>query len=575
MLQQRTLPPDPSSAMVARTFARDVLSTWSESEAADTVTLLVSELVTNAVLHAGSKVEVAVRHRGDWLRVEVADESPILPGQREFTSDATTGRGLGLIEAMADAWGVEPRADEGKIVWFEVPAAHPDEQSQDEPAGDQEVYVPEDEVVIRLLNAPVQLFPATQQHTEALLREYTLMALQMERGQDPPRLVLDMLAVGEQLRAARDAGRVSTDLVVAAPQSARDVVADASVALDVADRMAADGQLLNPPAVPEVRWCREWFLGEVVAQLSGDEPTPWTMAAIRTDSRRPVRVDHRTVLNKLHQPIVVADDQNSIVYANQATEALLGWPAGGLVGQRLTAIIPERLHEAHLAGYTRYQVTRQPRLIGRPVRVPARCQDGSEVDIELVLDALAADGGRQVFVALLKPVDDEQVGGTDDSRHWLRLVDAVLRTVGRQESPSHEALLAAVTEHTGWPVALWWSVEGDHLAYDAAWASSSEFYEAFFSASKARRLIAGEGVPGRVWATATPVWVGDVVRDANFPRMAAALQHGLRTACAFPVLRGEDIIGVVEMFTDDVHIAGDDMLAALGTLGRVLGVAGC
>ena len=569
MLQeQRSLPPEPASALAARAFARDVLSTWREADAADIVTLLVSELVTNAVLHAGSKVEISIRHVGRWLRVEVADGSPVLPGQRDYTPDASTGRGLSLVEALADSWGVDSRGDSGKVVWFEVTAEHvQDVVVEDAP---DEITLPEDEVVIRLLNAPVQLFPATQQHTEALLREYALMAMQTDSGQEPPRLVLDTRAVAEQLRAAVEAGRSSADLVVAAPQSARMTVAEASLALDVADQLAADGQLLNAPALPEVRWCREWFLGEVVAQLSGDAPTPWTMAAIRTDARKPLRVNFRAILDRLSEAVVVADDQNHIAYVNHATEDLLGWPGGALLGERLTALIPERLHEAHLAGYTRYQVTRQPRLLGRPAQVPARRYDGSEINIELTINTMAGEGGRQVFVATLRPLTATEAQPLGDGRRWLPLVDAILSAASA--APTADQLVSIVAEHVGWPVGTYWRVEADAIRCAGAWARDPERYEGFLAASTSRTFRTGEGLPGRVCEERAPLWLTDIVRDANFPRMAVALQHGLRSAVAFPVLNGDTIVGVMELFTDQPGMRNDDLLAALTTLGRVLGV---
>ena len=560
--------------MAARAFAREVLSGWEESDAAETVLLLVSELVANAVLHAGTKVEVAMRRRGARLRVEVSDESPVLPATRDFDADATTGRGLGLIAALADDWGAEPRADHGKVVWFEVTAVHPGEVDDEEPPTDLAVVYAEDEIVIRLLGAPVQLFPATQQHTEALLREYALMAMELESGHAAPRLVLDMSAVAAQLRAAVDSGRASADLVLAAPESARSSVADATVALEVADRLAEDGQLLNPPALPEVRWCREWFLGEVVSQLAGEPPTPWTMAAIRTDARKSPEVDHRIVLDKLHDAVVVADDQNHIAYVNAATEELLGWPTGELVGERLTALIPERLREAHVAGYTRYQVTRQPRLLGRPVRVPARRHDGSEVDVELLIERLPDAQGRQMFVALLHPVAETQE--LEPGRRWIHLVDQMVAAASEVQGPApvaREALLGELGGALAWPVATWWSVEGDGLCCSATWSQSPDRYRAFASACRRRRFTAGEGLPGRVWSEGSTVWLDDVVRDANFPRMAVALQHGLRTGVALPVRSGGEIVGVVELFSDDIVVRNEDLLGTLDTVGRVLGFA--
>ena len=87
--------------------------------AADVVELLVSELVTNAVLHAGTGVALRLLYDEGLLRVEVRDGSSATARQREYGAEAATGRGLGLIEALAVDWGTEVVGD-GKIVWFTV-----------------------------------------------------------------------------------------------------------------------------------------------------------------------------------------------------------------------------------------------------------------------------------------------------------------------------------------------------------------------------------------------------------------------------------------------------------------------
>lgn len=90
----------------------------------DAVVLLTSEVVSNAVVHGGSGPTVAVHLSPDRVRVEVSDASPALPVRKHYGLEATTGRGLMLLETMATAWGAEP-LERGKRVWFdlEVPAA--------------------------------------------------------------------------------------------------------------------------------------------------------------------------------------------------------------------------------------------------------------------------------------------------------------------------------------------------------------------------------------------------------------------------------------------------------------------
>ena len=112
---------DTSSAGHARRFVDDVLSRWQCAEVLDDVQLLVSELVTNAVIHAGSDVEIAVRLLNDAVRIEVVDTAPVTALQPSSPEDEDeSGRGLLLVETLASSWGVEP-LESGKSVWFEVP----------------------------------------------------------------------------------------------------------------------------------------------------------------------------------------------------------------------------------------------------------------------------------------------------------------------------------------------------------------------------------------------------------------------------------------------------------------------
>ena len=116
------LAPVPTSARQARRFVSDTLAQWGDERFVDAASLLVSELVTNAVVHACSAVDVVVGHEGIHasLRVEVRDSSRRGPRLGSFFDlDAVSGRGLALVEAMSDRWGVES-GDAGKSVWFEL-----------------------------------------------------------------------------------------------------------------------------------------------------------------------------------------------------------------------------------------------------------------------------------------------------------------------------------------------------------------------------------------------------------------------------------------------------------------------
>ena len=113
------LRPVPASAAEARQFVDATLSGWGCDAFVDASRLLVSELVTNAVLHARTEMTLVVRLLRGGVRVEVHDGSPVAPVVRNYEDEAMTGRGLALVDELADRWGVE-RDSGGKSVWFEL-----------------------------------------------------------------------------------------------------------------------------------------------------------------------------------------------------------------------------------------------------------------------------------------------------------------------------------------------------------------------------------------------------------------------------------------------------------------------
>ena len=101
----------------ARSFLETLLPRLGWEVVADDASLLVTELVANVALHARTPCSVRVSVEVSLLRIAVVDESPVLPHVQSFSDEATTGRGLRLVEHVADSWGAEVHGG-GKIVWF-------------------------------------------------------------------------------------------------------------------------------------------------------------------------------------------------------------------------------------------------------------------------------------------------------------------------------------------------------------------------------------------------------------------------------------------------------------------------
>lgn len=114
-----TLPGSTSSVPAARRFVESIVTAWGHPDLGWSAALVVSELAGNAALHARTPFTVSVDMgdgEGATVRVEVRDGSHRLPQQRTYGADATTGRGLHLVQDIAASWGVIDR-EGGKTVW--------------------------------------------------------------------------------------------------------------------------------------------------------------------------------------------------------------------------------------------------------------------------------------------------------------------------------------------------------------------------------------------------------------------------------------------------------------------------
>ena len=113
---------EPRSVREARRVVVGVLRDWHLPHLEDTAVLLVSELATNAVLHARTAFAVEAERRGEVVRVGLSDGSDVGPARRRHGVQAGTGRGLGLVAALSTDWGTDDATDPWrKTVWFELP----------------------------------------------------------------------------------------------------------------------------------------------------------------------------------------------------------------------------------------------------------------------------------------------------------------------------------------------------------------------------------------------------------------------------------------------------------------------
>ncbi|GAC1592602.1 MAG: hypothetical protein NVS3B21_12470 [Acidimicrobiales bacterium] len=294
-----TLEPKSSSASLARRWVIERLGDFP-NDASDDVALLVTEVVTNAIIHAKTPIDVGVSIVAGAARVEVVDRSLVLPAAKGYTVNASTGRGLTLLDALATTWGAEilPGGAVGKVVWFEVTDGDRGKDLVVPDFFDLEAFAelddldagtaPPELLSVHLFGIPIPLLREVSEQYDALFREFRLLA---ERSSDAPDLPGRLIALVDDLNgryrsftadtsakldAAKASDRSSIDLEYRIPAEAGPAVAHYDDLLDEADRYCTAGSLLTLAPSRQAVALRKWLLGEFIRQVEGESPVAWT-----------------------------------------------------------------------------------------------------------------------------------------------------------------------------------------------------------------------------------------------------------------------------------------------------------
>jgi anti-sigma regulatory factor (Ser/Thr protein kinase) len=281
----------------ARRFTADALADLPPDLVAD-AELIVTELVTNALLHAAPPVLLRVKRRRQGARIEVQDDGGRPPLRIRDAGDAMTGRGLALVAALSRSWGADQQVDGGKVVWAEL-SSKTTLPTTPSPAIDLDGVLSSWETTpsadhlytVELGDVPTDLLLQAKSHVDSLVREFVLAssevgpkalsASQPGLGALVQSVVHDFAAARTQIKeqalvsAAR--GTRVTHLTLHLPGTAAEAGQRYLAALDEADRYARAEHLLTLEAPPLHKAFRRWYVESLVAQLrsavAGRPPT--------------------------------------------------------------------------------------------------------------------------------------------------------------------------------------------------------------------------------------------------------------------------------------------------------------
>jgi hypothetical protein len=271
----------------ARRAAAQVAQSSGHPDLEFDIRLVVSELVTNAMLHGGGCTGAHVFASDDGLRVEIADASPVPPVLGHASDSSLTGRGMRLVARLSRCWGAEP-TDGGKVIWAELSEgpAVPDASAAgllDEWAESWQEPGSGGRVRVELGDVPTRLLLEAKSHVDNLVRE---SALSSDDSPAPAAdgsgrlqellLVVDgfdeaRVSIKHQALAAHERGDTTTHLVLSLPIDSSQAAEAYLAALDELDSYCRAGRLLTLPTPPQHRLFRQWYVGELIEQLRAHE----------------------------------------------------------------------------------------------------------------------------------------------------------------------------------------------------------------------------------------------------------------------------------------------------------------
>lgn len=539
VLEQR-FPSRPAAVADARRTL-DRLAETLEPASMESLRLVVSELVTNAVRHgptgADAHVDLSVGMVGDAVRVEVMDTGNGFRPPRGPREDGGGGWGLVLVDSVADRWGVAEGSP--TRVWLEIDGA-------------RRRQIPESPW-------PPVLDPVLLDRLRA-----AVFATDLEGS------VTRWNRHAEELfghRSEEAIGRPISELLAADPEAAD------AIMQRIRTGEAWEGEWIAPRRDGSSVWV--WVGNTPVHDESG---SAIGLLAVAFDISQRRRAE--SALRESEERLRIAlsagrmgtwdwDVREGSVRWSEGLEQIHGLEAGTFPGT-----------------FEAFQRDIHPEDRARVISAIERAvNDGEEYDLDYRI--VRPDGsGRWLSVrgSVFRDEDGRPVrmaGVCNDiterkeAERALEVQFAVSRALARSATVDEAApeVIRAICDTLGWELGLLWRVdEADEvLRCVGGWRAPTSSAGPFLASSRGFTFARGAGLMGRVWDTGRSFWIPDVTRDQDFPRARPVTEAGLHAVLAFPITLVDEVLGAVEFFSHRIREPDEALLRLMGSVGAQIG----
>jgi hypothetical protein len=232
-------------------------------------------------------------------------------------------------------------------------------------------------------------------------------------------------------------------------------------------------------------------------------------------------------------------------------------------------LIPPSYREAHERGFKKYLETGEGPVLGQTIEITAMHRDGHEFPVELSISPAARSRSKALFVGFMRDITREL-----RRRQFAEAQAAVARALEASAKLEEGApgIVEAIGANLGWKVGTLWLVDeaAEAMRCRHFWKADSFDCPEFERATTEAAFSSGTDLPGRVWVSADPVWITDVLSE-ELPRTLPAVRGGLRCAVGVPILQSGEVSGVLEFVGTEVQAEDEELMTRLADIGRRLG----
>jgi PAS domain S-box-containing protein len=296
-----------------------------------------------------------------------------------------------------------------------------------------------------------------------------------------------------------------------------------------------------------------------------------TQRTVAEDQLRESEERYRLLVDSVADyAIFMLDSEGKVATWNEGAERLEGYAADEALGRSFSSFYPADDVAVGKPDSQLEIAAREGMVEDEGWRVR---KDGTRFWANVIVTAMRTEeGGLRGYSTITRDLTERRMA--EYYRHAQHAATRVLAESGTLEE-ALPGLLEAVGQSMDWQVGGFWMPSDNggptELSCVAFWHCLQTPPVEFEAATMESRLAAGDGLPGRVWASSEPAWIADVTTDENFSRAGAALAGGLHAGICLPILSGRELVAVIEFFSDQIHRPDPALLAMLDTLSHQVG----